>query len=153
MVAKNESSERPDAPARHWSGYDRLDDEIARVRGQLAERSGNNYRDGWWRYNTRNKVLGPLESAARYRRADSHALIRSRHASGSPTEEHHCSCGLIVDMPVVPSLVSNSERHEREAAFLAAAGHVDWWMRDPEHYPAPEPEPATPLQPPRSTPL
>ena len=132
MVAKNESSETPDTLARYWSGYDRLSDEIERVNAQLVERNGKNYRDGWWRYNTRNKVLGPLESAARFRRADTHALIRSRHASGSPTEEHHCSCGLIVDMPVLSALARNSERDTREAAFLAAPGHIDWRMRDPE---------------------
>jgi hypothetical protein len=156
MVAIDESTEKtepPDTPARYWSGYDALDEKIARINVQLVERTGKNFRDGWWRYNTRNKVLGPLESAARFRRADTHALIRSRHASGSPTEEHHCSCGLIIDMPLLPVPESKTERDEREAGFLAAPGHIDWRTRDLENDPAPEPEPATPPKPPRPAPL
>ncbi len=145
LVAKNETPatpESPDAPARYWPGYDTLHDEIVRVTGQLAKRNGKNYRDSWWRFNTRNKVLGPLESATRYRRAGIHALILNRHPHGSETEEHHCSCGLVVDMPERPDLLTTELLDERDAIFLSAPGHIDWRMRDPEHYPAPEPEPA-----------
>ena len=143
MVATNETpaqSETPDAPARYWPGYDTLLDEIARVNAQLAQRDGKNYRDSWWRYNTRNKVLGPLKNAERFRRDGTHALILKRRTSGSPTEEHHCSCGLIADIPELPLLANKQELEKRDAAFLAAPGHLDWRMRDPEHYPKPEPD-------------
>ena len=86
-------------------------------------------------------MLGPLESAARYRRAGTHALILNRHPHGSETEEHHCSCGLIVDMPERPDLLTKELLDARDDAFLTAPGHIDWRMRDPEHYSAPEPVP------------
>lgn len=131
----------PPRPPRYWQGYETVLEAAASAEANINALDQNDPRYARYLFDAEVDDLWPLLWILSSRSKNEHFVCDTRPASRSRPPERHCTCGLIIEATDLVDTPQSLEQFER------APGHIDWRMRDPEHYAAPLNDPETEVRP------
>lgn len=115
-------------PLHYWPGYDTVFEDASAAEDFIEALDEADPRHAFNQFDARVDNLWPRLWIIASRSSNEHFVCETRPASETQAPELHCTCGLIVEATVH---VDSSAALE---LFLRSPGHIDWRMRDPEHY-------------------
>jgi hypothetical protein len=119
-----------DKPPRYWKGYNTVFEDASAAEDFIEALDQADPRHALNQFDAQVDNLWPLLWIIASRSSNEHFVCDTRPASETHPSQLHCTCGLIV---AATDLVDAAATLE---SFHSASGHIDWRMRDPEHYAA-----------------
>lgn len=133
----------PNTP-QYWLGHDVVEERLDRAIERVNRPPDGTFRDGWGRYYTLNKIVGPLTGVLAARERGEHEAYETHWGSERGSARRWCTCGLIVEAPDLPPggpysdgsaqfggkwPADESAQAAARHQFLRAPGHIDWRHR------------------------